>query len=101
MLLAGVFSFEWDTGNIAKIKKRISLEDVELFFNHPLTVLEDKKNSKAEQRHIAVGYSFSKRPMFVCFTIRGTTVHPKIRVISCRYMHKNEMRNYGIFKKSL
>lgn len=99
-MLAGVFSFEWDAGNIAKIQKRLPLEEVELFFNQPLAVLEDKKNSKAEQRHIALGYSSSKRPMFVCFTIRGTTAHPKIRVISCRYMHKNEMRNYEIFKKS-
>lgn len=100
MLLSGVFSFEWDAGNITKIQKRIPIDEVELFFNQALNVLEDKKNSKTERRHIAVGYSDNKRPMFVCFTIRGTTELPKIRVISCRYMHKKEMRNYESFKKS-
>ncbi len=100
MTTAGVFSFEWDQGNIAKTQKRFPIEEVELFFNQTLDIKEDKKNSKVEQRFFAVGYSTFGKPMYVCFTIRGTREHPKIRVISCRLMHKKETLGYEIFQKN-
>lgn len=92
--------FEWDEGNIFKVQRRFSIEEVEHFFHQNLLVKEDTRKSYSEKRYLAIGYSSFKKPMLVCFTFRGTKEDTKIRVISCRLMHKKEALNYEIFKKN-
>jgi uncharacterized DUF497 family protein len=91
----GVVSFDWDQGNVTKIKQRFNLEEVEEFFSQELFVIEDKIHSSDEQRFIATGLGPKNKPMFVCFTLRAE----KIRVISARFMKANEARRYEKFKK--
>ena len=95
MINMGVVCFEWDQGNVAKIKQRFTLEEVEEFFSQEILVLEDKIHSSDEQRFIATGLGPKNKPMFVCFTLRSD----KMRVISARFMKVNEARKYEEFKK--
>ncbi len=87
--------FEWDAGNIAKISLRFFLWQVEEFFEQELLVIEDSQHSTNELRFIAVGKGPHNKPMFVCFTLRGT----KIRVISARFMREKELKRYEAFKE--
>jgi uncharacterized DUF497 family protein len=95
MINMGVVCFDWDQGNVAKIRQRFNLEEVEEFFSQEILVIEDKIHSSDEQRFIATGLGPKNQPMFVCFTIRSE----KIRVISARFMKVNEARKYEEFKK--
>jgi len=87
--------FDWDEGNQSKIKSRFSIEDVEQFFAQDLYVIHDTAHSKNEDRMIAVGQGPNNKPMFVCYTLRGS----KIRVISARYMSIKEAKRYEAFKE--
>ena len=95
MINMGVVCFDWDQGNVAKIKQRFNLEEVEEFFSQEILVIEDKIHSSDEQRFIATGFGPKNKPLFVCFTLRSE----KIRVISARFMKINEARKYEEFKK--
>ena len=69
MINMGVVCFDWDQGNVAKIKQRFNLEEVEEFFSQEILVIEDKIHSSDEKRFIATGLGPKNKPMFVCFTM--------------------------------
>ena len=79
--------FEWDDGNSEKnwLKHKVSrIEAEQVFFNSPLIVVVDEKNSKVEPRYFLLGKTNDERYLTIVATVRGT----KIRVISARDMHK-------------
>ena len=83
--------FDWDEGNSAKCRKHgMTQAEIEGFFGLGPRVAPDPKHSAAEQRSIAVGRTPAGRAAFVAFCWRGR----KIRPVSARYMHANEVRRY-------
>jgi len=97
-ILEQIELFDWDDGNI---NKNLILHDVshfeaeEIFFNFPVLIQLDFKNSEEEQRYYALGKTDSNRYLFISFTIRGKS----LRVISARDMNKREVRIYEQSKK--
>jgi len=92
--LANLEEFEWDSGNARKNDKHgVSREETEqVFFNHPLLLVEDPKHSQTEPRYHALGKSTEGRLLHVSFTVRGGK---RIRVISARPMHWKEKTIYA------
>jgi uncharacterized DUF497 family protein len=92
--------FEWDLGNIDKnkIKHNIDyLEAQEVFLNVPLLAVTDEKHSsETEIRYNAFGHTDSGKELFISFTIRNEL----IRVISARFMNKNERLFYEEVKRN-
>lgn len=84
------FEFDWDEGNLDKIKERFFHEEIEAFFHQPLITFPDFKHSWHEERWIAIGRGPLGKPMLVCYTLRGE----KIRPISARFMREKEARLY-------
>ncbi len=85
--------FQWDHGNERKNsdKHNVSKEEAEqVFFNHPLLLLQDKAHSQDEIRFHALGKTDGNRELHISFTIRKIY----IRVISARSMHKKEREHY-------
>ena len=97
-ILEQIKSFDWDDGNI---NKNYILHDVshfeaeEIFFNFPILIQYDLRNSEDEQRYYALGQTDKNRCLFISFTIRGKS----LRVISARDMNKREVRIYEQRKK--
>ena len=86
--------FEWDEGNQVKnwVKHQVStLECEEVFFNLPILIADDVKNSQEEIRYYLLGQTNNGRQLFVSFTIRQN----KIRVISARDMSQKEREAYA------
>ncbi|HNS32675.1 MAG TPA: BrnT family toxin [bacterium] len=82
-------NFEWDAGNSGKNTKKHGVSDQEceeVFYDINLKVFHDAGHSKAENRYYGLGETFSKRKIFMVFTIRND----KIRVISARDMNRKE-----------
>jgi len=93
-ILSQCEGFEWDDGNINKNwqKHKVSPAECEqLFFNRPLVVQDDIKNSEAEKRFYALGSTDSRRTLFIAFTVRNK----RIRVISARDMSRKEREVYS------
>ena len=68
-----VQGFQWDSGNFLKNWEKHSVstsECEEIFFNQPLILADDKKHSRPEKRHFALGKTNGGRRLFVVFTIR-------------------------------
>ena len=89
--LIGIISFDWDTGNERKSadKHDVSPAQAEqVFFNHPLLLLEDAKHSGAELRFHALGKADDGRRLHIAFTLRRAG--SLIRVISVRDMSAKE-----------
>jgi uncharacterized DUF497 family protein len=85
-----ISGFDWDEGNLEKIKKKIPIEIVQNFFStSSLKIVDDIKHSSTEMRFIAFG-KYQDRDLFVVFTFRTYLGELKIRVISARYVHKKE-----------
>ena len=85
--------FQWDEGNVLKIWERHGVSAAEceqVFFNRPLVVAPDEKDSSGESRFYALGHTDSRRLLFVVFTIRGEFVC----IISARNMNRRERRIY-------
>ena len=85
--------FEWDRHNSLKNweKHRVTARECEeIFFNAPLLLRDDETHSAAESRCYCLGQTDAGRPLFVVFTIRGTS----IRVISARDMSRKEREVY-------
>ena len=77
-------------------KHGISLKEAEeVFVSEELFVLPDKKHSKNEKRHVALGKTQERKNLFVVFTLKGK----KIRIISARKMHRKEVLKYEKAKK--
>ena len=98
MKLPEIIHFEWDRGNIDKSyqKHKVSPKETEeVFISEELFVLPDKKHSKTQKRHIALGKTQEGKIIFVVFRIKGN----KLRVISARRMHKKEVLKYEKAKR--
>lgn len=94
-----VVAFEWDSGNIDKNYSKHGItpkETEEVFVNEDAIVLPDIKHSKKEKRRVIVGKTFEKKYIFIVFTIRKE----RVRVISARKMHKEEVEKYEKIKKN-
>ena len=63
-------------------------EAEEVFFSHPLLLLEDGRHSGQELRYHALGKTHEGRRLHITFTLRGDGT--LIRVISARDMHRKE-----------
>jgi uncharacterized DUF497 family protein len=94
-----VIEFEWDIENLDKsyLKHGITTKEAEeVFISEESYVITDVKYSQKEERFIILGKSQSKRNLFVVFTMRGK----KIRIISARRMHREEVEKYEKAKKN-
>jgi uncharacterized protein len=90
--LSAFESFEWDSGNARKNEKHgVSQSEAEqVFFNQPLLLLADLKQSGHELRFHALGRTDEDKPLHISFTVREN----RIRVISARPMHRKERDIY-------
>ena len=94
--LSATIGFDWDKGNVHKSQDKHDLsaaESEQVFFNQPLTVVEDVQHSQAELRFHAFGVTDSNRQLHITFTVRaeGTL----IRIISARDMSLRERKWYA------
>lgn len=92
-------AFEWDKGNLDKsyLKHGVTPKEAEeVFIGEESYVIPDVKHSQVEDRFIILGKTFTKRNLFVVFTMRKN----KIRIISVRMMHKKEVDKYEKAKKN-
>jgi uncharacterized DUF497 family protein len=94
VILPDPIVFEWDKGNNDKNIKKHNVsnqEAEEAFINDPKFILSDEKHSsEKETRYMLWGITNHNRAITIIFTIRSE----KIRIISCRDMHKKERREY-------
>lgn len=91
--LADSTGFQWDEHNIDKIWNKHGVtpsECEQVFFNLPLVVADDTRDSEQEKRYYVLGRSDAGRRLFVVFTLRRTLV----RVISARAMSRRERNIY-------
>ena len=91
--------FEWDKGNLDKSSRKhgVTPEEAEsVFTNEDSVVLPDETHSAVEKRFAIFGTSNFNRYVYVIFTIRNN----KIRIISARRMHREEVEKYDKNKKS-
>jgi uncharacterized DUF497 family protein len=90
------FAFEWDFGNTTKslFKHGISCEEAESVFFQPETIRilgEQVSPPVNEPRYGLFGLTIKGRPVFVCFTLRGSGV----RIISIRELNRKEKQVYA------
>jgi uncharacterized DUF497 family protein/predicted DNA binding CopG/RHH family protein len=81
--------FEWNESNALKNweRHRVAPEEAEdVFFNEPLIIRSDVRNSAREKRYYALGRTDEGRYLFIAFRIRNTLV----RVISARDMNREK-----------
>jgi len=92
--LERIEGFDWDDGNARKNEKHgVSMAEAEqVFFNKPLTLVEDHRHSLDEMRFHALGRTNAGRLLHVTFTLRHEG--RSIRVISARSMHRKERTVY-------
>ena len=78
--------FDWDEGNLDKSRRKhdVTPEEAE-------SVFLDENSLVVEERFILVGKSDKNRNLFIVFTLRKE----KVRIISARRMHKEEVEKYG------
>ena len=84
--------FEWDAGNREKnLKHGVHASECEqVFFNEPLLILDDARQSVAEDRFAAFGQTDGGRKLVVVYTQRANL----LRVISARDMNRKEREFY-------
>jgi len=88
-------ALDWDDGNRDKCQKHgVSLGEIEEFFAGEPRFAPDRKHDQVEARFIAVGRTLAGRALFVAFTFRRIDGRDRIRPISARYMHKQEVERY-------
>lgn len=88
------FTFEWDEGNLDKSRRKHGVtpeESESVFADEQSLVIPDTPHSKTEDRFVIVGKSDENRYVFIVFTTRNE----KIRIISARHMHNEEVKKYG------
>jgi len=84
--------FDWDEANVAKIwlKHRIGPDEAESVFDDPFRYVAATREAQGEMRYICVGTSNKDKLRTAVYTKRVQ----KIRIISCRYANKKEIRRY-------
>jgi uncharacterized protein len=90
------FSFDWDDGNNTKsnVKHAITCDEAESVFQQPeaIRALGEQIEPRApEPRYGIFGMTISAKPVFICFTLRGSGV----RIISARPLNKRERVRYA------
>ena len=92
--LPAIVGFGWDDGNPRKNEKHgvSQSEAEEVFFDHPLLLLEDARHGGQELRYHALGKTHAGHWLHITFTLRGDGT--LIRVISARDMHRKERSIY-------
>jgi uncharacterized DUF497 family protein len=95
LALFEVAGFDWGSGNRPKCGKHgVPLQEIEAAFRGPMSVFPDLAHSTAEARHFGIGRIIDGRHVFVAFTIRRVGGRRKIRPISARFMHQEEISHY-------
>jgi uncharacterized protein len=72
-------SFDWDTANIEKLRRRHHVtptECEEVFFDHDTLVSYDSGHSYDEDPYRALGRTAIGRLLFIVFTVRGSGFVP-------------------------
>ena len=85
--------FEWDEGNVNKSwnKHKVYYKEAEeIFFDKNLTISQDIKHSKVEDRFQCLGKTNNNRLLFISFTLR----RGRIRVVSARPASRKERNKY-------
>ncbi len=90
------FNFDWDLGNLTKNLKKhgITREEAESVFDQieAIRALGEQVSPKVNEPRLGIlGLTDDLKPVFVCFTIRGSG----IRIIHIRKMNKKERRLYA------
>jgi uncharacterized DUF497 family protein len=91
--------FEWDKWNLNKsyFKHGVTPKETEeVFIDEWSYVMPDIKHSKSEKRFIIIGKTTEKINLFIAFVVR----RKKIRVISARRMHRDEVLKYEKLKEN-
>lgn len=94
-----LMEFEWDGGNAEKSlnKHGIGREEAEsVFVDSKGLVMPDEKLSDVEKRFLLVGKSNKGRFLLVSFIFRRN----KVRIISVRRMHQEEVEKYEKIKNN-
>ena len=88
--LPAIVGFDWDDGNARKSEKHgvSQSEAEEVFFDHPLLLLEDARHGGQELRYHARGKTHAGRRLHITFILHEDST--LIRVISARVMHRKE-----------
>lgn len=96
IMAVAIDGFQWDSGNIEKIKKHgLTQDDVEfIFLNEPWVGPDFKHSTEKENRYIAYGRIEIGRPAYIAFTYRLKEGLNLIRPISARFMHEKEVKKY-------
>jgi len=87
-------AFNWDQGNQDKnwhTHQVTAKEAEQVFFNQPIHLLKDIKQSQKEDRFIALGVTDKKCQLHLVYTV----IKSKIRIISARNQSKKERMLYG------
>ena len=90
-----VEGFQWDSGNGRKNAEKHGVDQSQaeqVFFSHPLLVIEDVRHSENEVRFHALGQTEDMRRLHITFTLRSKG--RLIRIISARDMSRNERQIY-------
>lgn len=97
--LPDILEFDWDQGNLNKSHRKHGItpeESESVFADTDSLVLPDVGHSEAEERFSLIGNSNIGRHLYVVFTVR----QKKIRIISARRMHREEVEKYEKIKKN-
>jgi len=95
---AGVYDFEWDSGNRSKNWKRHKVttrECEEIFFSGALPVGVQVDPPADEPRYAVIGETSPGRRLFVVFTLR----HGRIRIVSARPATRQEEQDYDLLRE--
>ena len=86
-----ITGFDWDHGNWAKCGKHgVSKAEIEhALRNEPL--VRPDRTGHAEQRFNGIGRNAVGRYLFIAFALRTVEGRTRIRPISARYMHREEI----------
>ncbi len=91
--------FDWDEGNLDKSRRKhgATPEEAEsVFIDENSLTIPDKPHSEMEKRLVIIGKSILERYLYVVFTLRRN----KVRIISARRMHREEVEKYDKIKKN-
>ena len=95
---AGVYNFEWDSGNRIKNWKRHKVttrECEEVFFSGALPIGIQVDPPANEPRFGVIGETSIGRRLFVVFTLRQR----RIRIVSARPMTRQEEEDYDLLRE--
>ena len=89
-----ISGFDWDAGNWPKCAKHgVSKAEIEYVLRHEPMVRPDRTGSH-EPRLNAIGRNAAGRYLFIAFMIRKIDDQTRIRPISARYMHQEEIDHF-------